>query len=622
MNWVNLHSKSTGSFQTCTMTTDKLVEVSKKHGMASACIMDYGSISLAYEFMEECNKAKIKPIIGIEAFVCENDSHITDSSNKSLTRISFVIKNKEGWKSMCEAVSLSNKNYCGKPRLSIEEWAAYANGNWIVISGFSGTKLYDSEDKESHLEFLKEIFGQDNVYYGVQAISQTPKETENQRKVAKDTNTRPVAIVDSHYADEEDAEDQRVLLCGLLKTTLSKVRSRLDSDDATILDIKRFFTKDVYYIPSLEELKKLHTEEEIKATLEIDSKCESYSLKNNPMLPEYTKGADAYENLVQRCRDGWKKLLNFEKGDPKKIVYSERIKHELDVIKKANLANYFLIVADICDYARNNGILMGIARGSAGGCLISYLTGITRLDPIPYNLLFSRFFNEARKNSLPDIDLDFQPSKRQEIIDYIVSKYGQDCVAKISTFSRLQGRGAIKEVLRAHEAGNDTIYNQITKWIPDESKIADELQQMGENDHENAKILYWAVINNAKELSSWVKLEKDGTYSGEYGRYFAQAIRLEGLYRQVGQHASGIVVTPTPLDNHCPLIRSKTGLDAGMPFPDLEGIGINKIDILGVNVLDKLQMIIRQMKTGQIYDEDIIEESSSDCNDETVENDV
>lgn len=624
MSWVNFRCKSTGSLLSGAMTTENMVERTKTLGYKSACIMDYGSISLSYEFSAECKKAGLKAIIGIEAFVCEQDSHIMDESNRKLTRIGIVCKNLAGWKSLCKAVSQSNRNFYKKPRLAIDEWAAYANDNWIIITGFPGTKLSKLDNLDcryNHLENLQLLFGK-NVYIGIQGIADDKNNIKLNREVASLVGIDCIALADSHYVLEEDAPDQRVLLCSLLKTTLPKVNANLSTEEAKDIDVERFFKSDKYYIPSLEELKKYNTDEEINNTLKLEAKCEEYSLNNNPILPKFEEGIDAYEVLTQKCRDGWKLLLNFSKNDPRHDIYRDRIKDELRVIKSAGLSNYFLIVADICDYARKNNILMGFARGSAGGCLISYLIGITRLDPIPYKLLFSRFFNESRKNSLPDIDLDFQPSKREEIIQYIQSKYGENSVCKIATFGRLQGRGAIKEVLRVHEATDNTTMNEITKNIPDESKIADELQEMAEDNHEDAKILYWAVVNNAKKLAPWVKLEDDGSYSGEFGKYFAQAIRLEGLYRQIGEHASGIVIVPGNIDDYCPLIKSKKGLIAGMPYPDLEAMGIAKIDILGVNVLDKLKMIINAAETGDIYGctGDSIEVSAPDSEAETSDN--
>lgn len=605
MDWVNLHCKTTGSLSICSMTIEQMVARHKQLGYSAVCMMDYGSISLAYELQEECKKAGVKPIYGLEAFVSSLDSHITDESNRRLTRIGIISKNLKGTKALFKAVSQSNRNFYKKPRLALDEWAAYADGNWIIITGWQGTELSElpQSKRGGHLINLIELFGRENVYVGIQAISETKKNVDELRVIADLCKVKCVAIADSHYAEPEDSADQRVLLCSLLGTKLTKVKAHLDSDEAKDIDVARFFESNAYYVPELSEIQELHKghEVEIANAVEIANKCETYSLSNNPILPEFKAGLDAYEELTRLCRIGWKELLNFKKEDPRYEEYRDRIKDELRVIKDAGLANYFLIVADICDFARKNDILMGVGRGSSGGCLISYLTGITKIDPIPYGLMFSRFFDESRKNSLPDIDLDFQPSRRQDIFNYIMDKYGLDKTAKISTFSRVQGRGAIRLVLTVHEACDFITMGEITKYIPDEGKIADELQELSENDHENAKVLYWAVVNNAAKLAPWVKLESDGSYSGEFGKYFAQAIRLEGLYKNTSEHASGIIVTPGNIDEYCPLIKSKHGLNAGMPYPDLEGMGLPKFDILGINVLDKLKMILTALRTGDIY---------------------
>lgn len=617
--WTPLLVHSDYSLMNSAMDCEKIAKACKELGYTHCGIMDNGSVSGLMEFSEACKEHKITPIFGIEAFVCSLPSEEKEG-NRTLYRMGIIATSLEGCKALFKASSQANRNIYDKPRLSLEEWASYAK-DWIVFSGYNGSTIYGNE--QSILEKIslhKELFKDFYV-----AISINNLNNSLLRKCAQKMETKCVAVHSSHYASKEDASDHRVLLCSSLKTTLPKINGSLHKDEAKDIDVEQFFKKDNFHIPTKEEIEEWYKEnpEEIKACEEIVNKCKPYNLYNNPILPTFDKNIDAYEEIVKLAREGWKNLFSWKNGTKEYEEYGERIKMELSVIKENNLSNYFLIVADICRWARENGILTGIGRGSAAGCLISYLLGITHADPIKYGLLFSRFYNSSRKNTLPDIDLDFPPDKRELVINYVIQKYGYGSVAKIATFGRLQGKSIIKEVLRVHEACDFQTVNAITKFIPDESKISDDLEEMRKDDEENAKILYWAVINNAKDLAPWVRLENDGSYSGELGKYFAQAVRLEGLYKSVGEHASGVVVTPGNVDELCPLIISKKGkMLAGMPYLLLEKMGITKIDILGVSVYQKLSMFINCLEYGDIYVGNSIKQEDPADIDDDISNDV
>ena len=599
--WTPLLVHSDYSLMNSAMDCEKIAKTCKELGYTTCAITDNGSVSGFMEFADACKSSGIKPIYGIEAFVCKYPSKERED-NRDLTRIGILSKTLAGVKALFKASSQANENIDGRPRLSLEEWASFQK-DWIVFSGYPGSDLYrlntDQEITE-RIDYYKSLFS--NFYVAINPFGNTNINTKL-RSSAKKLSVKCIAVTSSHYPTRDDAADHRVLLCSALKTTLPKVQGNLHTNEAQDLDMDLFFASDNYHIPDKNEITELFWEnpEELANCQEIAALCENFSLANNPILPEFQKGLDAYEEIVKLAREGWKNLIPYKAGTEKHKEYGDRIKMELSVIKENGLSNYFLIVADICRWAKENNILTGIGRGSAAGCLISYLIGITHADPIKYGLLFSRFYNSSRKNTLPDIDLDFPPDKREDVIQYIINKYGEKCVAKIATFGRLQGRTILKEVLRIHDACDFKTMNEITKFIPDESKISDDLQELREEDEENAKILYWALINNAKQLAPWVKLEKDGSYSGEFGKFFAQAIRLEGLYKQVGEHASGVIVTPTDVSDYCPVIHSKKKMLAGMPYPMLEKMGITKIDILGVSVYQKLSMILNCLEFGDCY---------------------
>jgi DNA polymerase-3 subunit alpha len=246
--------------------------------------------------------------------------------------------------------------------------------------------------------------------------------------------------------------------------------------------------------------------------------CEEYEIARKPMLPTFScpEEMDEDEYLTELCRKGWRQRLFSTTKVAKKEneqIYVDRIKRELRVIFKANLSGYFLIVQDIVNFVKSQGWLAGPGRGSAAGCLVSYLLSITDVDPIEYDLLFERFYNEGRNTedyvSLPDIDMDVPAEHRDEVIDYIKTKYGEENVAQMITFGRLQGRAAIKEVLRINDAVSFAEMNTITESIPDEAKISDQLELM-----DDKSIIKWALENEPDSLKNWCTMDDNGNLDG------------------------------------------------------------------------------------------------------------
>jgi DNA polymerase-3 subunit alpha len=275
----------------------------------------------------------------------------------------------------------------------------------------------------------------------------------------------------------------------------------------------------------------------------------------------------------------------------------------LGVLQGAGLSSYFLIVNDIVNYVKNNNWLPGPGRGSAAGCLVSYLLGITSIDPIKYNLMFDRFYNAGRNTkdriSMPDIDIDVPINKREDIINYIKNKYGHKKVSQMITFNTMKGRGALKDVLRAYGNISFDEMNKITKFIPDEAKIADELQEMKE-EYGEASIIQWALENNSKDLKEWCYIGENDSLEGPLAKRFEQAIRLEGTKSNQSKHAAGVVIASNDLENICPMVydtKNKQPI-AGMEMQDLESIGIIKFDVLGVAMLDKIMDISSTLKIG------------------------
>jgi DNA polymerase III subunit alpha len=400
-------------------------------------------------------------------------------------------------------------------------------------------------------------------------------------------------IAKSYYVEKNQANLHRILLCSELKTTLPQIQKQLRKNELA-QDIADYFTHDNKYIIEVEPSKTLE---------DVFNECEDYDILNKPMLPKFNcpDGLSEEEYLKALARKGWRELLiNTGKvKDPiKKQIYADRFNTELQVIKDANLFGYFLIVQDIIKYVNDSGWMSGPGRGSAAGCLISYLIGITQIDPVEYDLLFERFYNAGRNTdghiSLPDIDMDVPGKKRDDVINYLKEKYGKDHVSQMITFGRLQGRSAIKEVLRVNEACSFGEMNAITKSVPNEAEISDQLAEM---DDEDRSIIRWALLNRPDELRDFCHITEEGKLEGDYAEYFQQAIDLEGTFKTQGKHAAGVVISKEPLHKVCPMVKQKGSTEkiAGLEMADLEALGHVKFDVLGITLLDKL-MYIRDLR--------------------------
>ena len=621
MNYIPLHCHSMFSLLDGLSKPEQIAERCKEINAEACALTDHGNIAGAVAFYLAMKNAGIKPILGCELYICKQNPSVKEKENRDLSHLLVLAKNYDGWRTLVKVVSESNipEYYYHKPRLDLKTLAKLNDDNLILITGHLGSTLADeitdnySELKPNweelgfkHIEYLKQNFKY--VFLEAQLmdsenLSVQIKLTEAIRYLGEKTNTKVICTPDAHYCRKEDAVDQRILLCNNLKVTFTDISRKISNDEDVPMGC--FFTSDNYHILSQEEMKELHTEEEIANTNYVNSLIESYDILSKPKLPpfECPKGYDDAEYLRELCRKGWReKIANVIPKEDHQI-YVDRIKYELDVLQGANLSSYFLIVQDIVNYVRSQGWLPGPGRGSAAGCLVSYLIGITSIDPIKHNLFFDRFYNSGRNTkdriSMPDIDVDVPINKRENIIEYIKNKYGHDKVSQMVTFNTIKGRGALKDVLRVYGNISFEEMNRITKNIPDEAKIADELQEMKEETGE-ASIIRWALENNADKLKEWCYIDENGELQGPLAKRFEQAIRLEGTKSNQSKHAAGIVISSEPLKDSCPMVYdTKNGqLMAGMEMQHLEGMGIIKFDVLGVAMLDKVMTIQDLLQEG------------------------
>ena len=563
--------------------------------------------------------AKLKPIFGLEAYLSKGDSIDKTPENRHLSHLCVLAKNANGWKNLVKIVSKSNSkdHFYYKPRLKLQELGEMANGELIAFSGHCGSQMADIlfvdtktaynatnldtvrmvlkpdwEKQASDLAGLyQDLFGKGNFFLEIQLIDSSNMPAafaiaQCLRKISKNLNIPCVGTPDSHYAFKEQATDQRILLCSELDTTLSKVNEKLKNNEDVGMEV--FFKSNNYHIPSIQEMLDVkHTKEELQNAYTISEMCDSYSIENKPLLPQFiTNSAD---KMFEEVINGMKfRGLNSSE-------YSKRVQKELKVLNAAGLADYFLIVQDYVRWAKQNNIPVGPSRGSCGGSLVAYLMEITEIDPIPPKLIFERFYNDGRNTkdrvALPDIDIDFSKNGRKRVIEYIRNKYGSSKVCSIATFNRMKGRGALKAVFSAYGKITFDQMNLITGLIPEPSKVAGELQETLDEFGE-ASIIEYAIENESK-LKDYCYFDDNGEVQGELAMEFSQAMRLEDTKTHMGKHAAGIVISSQDLDGMCPMVATSKGDDlmCGFEMEAAKKVGLVKFDILGIAALDKLKAV-------------------------------
>jgi len=571
------------------------------------------SVSGCVNFIKSCKSQDIIPIIGSE-LILDNGSRIT-----------LLCKNNNAWTSLLKIISIANspENFNETPRIPFDDLIQNIDcESFICIDGYVGSLLFskvmtsnecifDTLDDEGitnclvenhlqiakdHVEQMRNIF--ESYFLEINNIDhESYPVTKVMSSIVKSLDT-DITIPDtsSFYPERKDAVDHRVLICTKLKTTMKKLDQKIA--EKKDLESLKFIRSSNYYIKSFDFLQDNYDNISVENISNIPNLIDKIDILSKPKLPAF-KTPDATsedEYLKQLCRNGWRKLI-MDRVDPSKFdAYKDRVLKELEVIKKANLAGYFLIVQDYVNHFRDLGCLVGPARGSGGGSLVCYLTGITLIDPIEYGLLFERFYNEGRNTedhvSLPDIDVDFPPDYRDDVIQYLKDKYGESRVCQMLTFGKLAGRSIIKEVLRVNESCGFEQMNQITDKIPNEAAISDLLEEM-----ENPSVIRWALENDKNALIDYCWIDDDGKLQGEYAKAFEQAMRMEGIFKTQGKHAAGVVIASDDLQEICPMVKSSRSSEqiAGMEMGDLEAIGCVKFDILGVNLLKKISETIHEV---------------------------
>jgi DNA polymerase-3 subunit alpha len=586
----HLHTAK-GSVGDSIATNEDIVAKAKTLGMTSIAVTDHGSLGNMYGFYYECIDNGIKPIIGCEIYLCE-DCTIKDAEHKKLYHLVLIAKNQIGIKNLLKIVSdASVEHYYYKPRIDLEHMKDYTEGlicTTACVGGYAPQLILEDklEEAKSHLVILKEMFGND-LYLEIQPGKMQEQVTVNNAMInfSEELGIKLVATNDVHYINAEDwkTHDFHIRIQRKLKAP--------ETEDESI------YADKIYYMMSREELfnsfdPTLYDADTVNQaldnTIEISNKVEEYNFNADKLnLPEFKcpAGYNPKTYIEKLCLDRLDRI-QYKIVNPS--VYVSRMYEELEVIDNLGFSSYFLIMKDIVDYVKSQGYLVGYGRGSASGCLIAYLLGITRTDPIKYGLLFARFLSYERKGSVPDIDLDFESGEGRECaFNYTLETYGAEHCAAVSTFSIRKARSCIRSVCKLYDIDlktEDTIAKLIPQSVYEESEDGTE-KQTDLSIEESLEIV--------PELKEWQEIYPD---------VFEMAIKLEGLPCHTSIHAAGTLIVNSKVSDVAPMVRqeSKELNATALDLHDAESQKLVKYDYLAINNLN----IVRECQslTSDVFD--------------------
>ena len=561
MNFTHLHVHTQYSLLDGSNKITDLVTRVRELGMDSVAITDHGVMYGVIDFYRECKKAGIHPVIGCEVYVAPG-SRFDKSGSASSTRYNHLVllaENNTGYHNLVKIVSHGfTEGFYYKPRVDKELLRQYHEGI-IALSACLAGEIPEALRTGRYQTALKaareyeEIFGKDHFYLELQDHGIPEQKAVNQGLVRLSTETgiELVCTNDVHYTYADDAKAHDVLLCIQTNKKVS------DTD-------RMRYEGGQYYVKSPEEMAALfpYAPQALENTHKIAERCNVEIRFGEYKVPVFDvpEGYDSWQYLQKLAEDGFRE--RYGEGDEKT---RSRLRYELDTIHQMGFVDYFLIVRDFVNYAKSHGIMVGPGRGSAAGSMVAYCLNITTLDPIRYDLLFERFLN-PRRVTMPDIDVDFAPDRRQEVIDYCVRKYGKDHVVQIITFGTLLARGVIRDVGRVMDLPY-SLCDKIAKMIPAELGM---------------------TIDRAMQQNSELReiYEKDA----QVHELIDMARKLEGLPRHASVHASGVVISPKPVEEFIPLSRGADDTITTQYTKDtVEELGLLKMDFLGLRTLTVIE---------------------------------
>ena len=565
MAFTHLHVHTEYSLLDGSSKIRELTARAKELGMDSMAITDHGVMYGVIDFYRAAREVGIKPILGCEVYVAPGSRFDRENGagEDRYYHLILLAENNTGYKNLMKIVSKGFVDgFYYKPRVDLDLLETYHEGIISLSACLAGEVqkylargMYE-EAKRSALRY-SEIFGKDHFYLELQDHGIPEQKMVNQGllRLSQETGLELVATNDVHYTFAEDAKAHDILLC------IQTGKKVTDED-------RMRYEGGQYYCKSEEEMRKLfpYAQEAIDNTHKIAERCNVEFEFGVTKLPKYEvpEGFDSWTYLNHLCREGFKTRYPDDDG-----TLSRRLDYELGVIKTMGYVDYFLIVWDFINYARSQNIMVGPGRGSAAGSIVSYTLGITNIDPVRYNLLFERFLNPERV-SMPDIDVDFCYERRQEVIDYVVRKYGKDQVVQIVTFGTLAAKGVVRDVGRVLDLPY-AMCDSIAKMIPNDLGMTLDKALTANPD---LKKLY----NEDEQVKYLIDMSK----------------RLEGLPRHTSMHAAGVVIGSRSIDEFVPLSRAADGtITTQFTMTTIEELGLLKMDFLGLRTLTVIQNAVR-----------------------------
>ena len=582
MEFTHLHVHTEYSLLDGSNKIKEYVARVKELGMDSAAITDHGVMYGVIDFYRAAKEAGIKPILGCEIYVAPGsrfDREPGGSGDDRYYHMVLLAENQQGYQNLMKIVSIGFvEGFYYKPRVDVETLERYHEGIIALSACLAGEiprylqrGMYEEAKKSA--EKYRDIFGEDNFFLELQDHGIPEQKLVNQQlmRLSQETGIQLVCTNDIHYTYAEDQTSHDILLC-------IQTNKKVDDED------RMRYEGGQYYVKSPQEMEELfpYAPQALKNTHKIARRCNVEIEFGVTKLPKYDvpEGYTSWEYLNKLCHEGLD-----ERYHPVTDQLRQRLDFELETIRTMGYVDYFLIVWDFIKYARDHDIIVGPGRGSAAGSLVSYTLGITKLDPMRYQLLFERFLNPERV-SMPDIDVDFCFERRQEVIDYVVEKYGKDRVVQIVTFGTMAARGVIRDVGRALDLPYARV-DSIAKMVPNELNITIK-----------------KALDMNRELRNLYEEDPEVHYLIDMSR------RLEGLPRHTSMHAAGVVISQKEVDEYVPLSRASDGsITTQFTMTTLEELGLLKMDFLGLRTLTVIQNAVKlaQKTEGRVIDIDQID---------------
>lgn len=565
--FVHLHLHTEYSLLDGACRIDRLMQRVQSLGQTAVAVTDHGVMYGCVDFFKTAKAAGVKPIIGCEVYVATRTRHDKVNKMDGNNHLVLLCKNATGYQNLIKMVSLAfTEGFYSKPRVDKQLLEKYHEGLICLSACLAGEvpqKLLagNYEQAKQTALWYQDLFGAQNYYIELQnhGIPEQQRILPDLIRLSRETGIPMVATNDAHYLTREDARMQQVLICIQTGKTLAD-------------DDRLEFATDDFYVKSSEEMYSIFADvpEACANTVKIAEMCNFEYEFGVTKLPYYKapNGRDNEEYFRAECENGLVRLY----GEAPTQEVLARLDYEIDVISRMGYTNYYLIVADFIHYAKRQGIPVGPGRGSGAGSLAAYCMGITNIDPIQYNLLFERFLNPERV-SMPDFDVDFCYERRQEVIDYVIDKYGADHVAQIITFGTMAARLAIRDVGRALDIPYQKV-DTIAKMVPMELKM---------------------TLERALKVSGDLAAEYKN--DAQVKQLIDMSLKVEGMPRHASTHAAGVVITPEATDHYVPLSTNEGAVVTQFPMGNIEELGLLKMDFLGLRTLTVISDAEKMVRT-------------------------